>query len=197
MNVAFHLSASRLARRLRSLLAATALLAFAGLLHAQEPVYTNRTTEMRAGPDDAAALLRTLPEKTAVQQLERKGAWTKVQFGDPATREIGWVRMMHLRGGAVVVESQPASSGGLFGSFGRLLGGNKSNGNLRAQNATVGIRGLSPEELTDATPNPAAVAKMKSFRVDKADAERFAREAKIARAEVPELAEAATAGGRK
>ena len=169
------------------------------VLYAQEPLYTNRATEMRAAPDDAAKIVRALPEKSAVQQLQRKGAWTMVQFTTgtdklPA-KETGWVRMMHLRGGVVVVESQSSSGGGFMSNFNRLISGNSGRSSIQAQSATVGIRGLSPEELKTASPDAAALAKMNSYKSEKPEAERFAKEAKLAKADVPELNDAAR--GRK
>ena len=171
------------------------------VLYAQEPLFTNRVTEMRAAPDDAAKIVRTLPEKSAVQQLQRKGAWTMVQFTtgtDKApVKEAGWVRMMHLRGGVVVVEPSSSSGGGFMSGFNRFLSGNSGRSSTKAQSATVGIRGLSPEELKTASPDAAALAKMNSFKAEKSEAERFAKEAKLAKADVPELNDAANAGRRK
>ena len=169
------------------------------VLYAQEPLFTNRATEMRAAPDDAAKVVRALPEKSAVQQLQRKGAWTMVQFttgtDKSPVKETGWIRMMHLRGGVVVVAPQSSSDGGFMSSFNRMLSGNSGRSSTQAQSATVGIRGLSPEELKTASPDAAALAKMNSYKSDKPEAERFAKEAKLAKADVPELNDAAR--GRK
>ena len=184
------------------LAAATCLtLLLSSMAHAQETLLTNRVTEMRLAPDDTANVLRSLPDKTAVKQLERKGAWTRVQVvgadqnaakatgkNSSATQtDTGWVRMMHLRGGVVVIETQPSSSGGgFFAGVNRFLGGTP-RGSTQAQSATVGIRGLSPDELKTATPDEAALAKMNTYKADKPEAERYAKEAKLARADVPEL----------
>ena len=46
--------------------------------------------------------------------------------------------------------------------------------------ATLGIRGLTPEDFKNASPDPAALKKMQSYRADRAGAERFAREARLA-----------------
>ena len=210
---AFNLGLARLAM-LASLLFLTAATTTAAtttiatIAPAQEPLFTNRATDLRASPDDAAKLVRALPAKSSVQQLERRGAWTRVQViegadnvtdkaaAKAAPKETGWVRMMHLRGGVVVVESQPASSGsGFMSGFNRLLSGGSGRSSTQAQSATVGIRGLSPDELKTASPDAAALAKMNSFKSDKPEAERYAKEAKLAQANVPELNDAA--GGRK
>ncbi|HET7670247.1 MAG TPA: hypothetical protein VFK84_07555, partial [Burkholderiales bacterium] len=46
--------------------------------------------------------------------------------------------------------------------------------------ATTGIRGLTPEDLKNASPDMAALARMQSYRADKGSAERFARDGRLA-----------------
>jgi hypothetical protein len=58
-----------------------------------------------------------------------------------------------------------------------LTGGRKTTQTTTI--ATTGIRGLSPEDLKNASPDPAALAKAQSYRADKPAAERFAREGKL------------------
>jgi hypothetical protein len=176
-------------------LAAAILLATLGnTAAAQEQLTTNRATELRANPDDASALLQSLAPQAKVQLLERKGAWSKVK-----TESLtGWVRMMHLRGGVVIEEAAPqqkSGGGGFLSSFNKLLGGSAQT-NQRAQSATVGIRGLSPEELKTATPNAQALADMKALSSTKPDAEKFAKDAKLAKADVPDPLEPAKGARR-
>jgi hypothetical protein len=159
----------------------TALLRFALLVatcfmapaFAQQAPMTNRVTELRAYPDETSNLIRTLPEKTAVQSMERRGAWNRVRVGD----ETGWVRIMHLRGGTVM-ESESSSGGGFFSAFNRLLGGDRSSG--RAQSATVGIRGFSREDVERANFNPGEFDKLKRYQVTESDAQRFAGQGRLA-----------------
>lgn len=165
---------------------------------AQEPLLTNRATELRTGPDDSAALVKQLAERAPVELQERKGAWSRVKSGS----DVGWVRMMHLRGGATVVVDEKSSSGGFFAGFSRLLGGGGSRGNQRAQSATVGIRGITEEDLKNADPNPAAFSMMKSYRASDSDARLLASQGKLAFRSVAYLAQdandaAAAAGGKK
>ena len=163
-----------------------------GTAVAQEVLTTNRGTELRANPDDAAASLQSLQPQSKVQLLERKGAWSRVK----TDTQTGWVRMMHLRGGVMLEESPPQSkSGGFLSGFNRLLGGSQQT-NQRAQSATVGIRGLSPEELQTATPNPQQLAALKSLSSNKSDAERFAKEVPLNKSDVPDPAEAGRGGRR-
>jgi hypothetical protein len=137
---------------------------------AQEQAFTNRATELRSAPDGAVA--KTLGENTEVKVLQRSGGWTQVDAGG----QQGWVRVFHLRFPATATAD---SGGGGLSSLSSALG----FGRQRSQTttiATTGIRGLSPEDLKNASPDPAALAKAQSYRADKATAERFAREGRLA-----------------
>jgi Bacterial SH3 domain len=150
------------------------------LSYAQEVLTTNRATDIRAEPSDSAASLQALNAQTKVTLVQRKGAWTKVK----TDTQTGWVKMMHLRG-AVSVEDAPAQtkSGGFLSGVNRFLGGNQTS-NQRAQSATLGIRGLSPEELKTASPDARQLAAMNANAVSKPDAERFAKEAPLTKTNV-------------
>lgn len=152
--------------------------------HADEPSFTNRSTELRQAPDDSATIVRTLAEKTPTQVMERRGAWSRVKI--ERSNEMGWVRMMHLRGGAVVIESE--SSGGFFAGFNRLLtGGGRTSS--RNQSATVGIRGFSREDVERAQLNPAEFEKLKRYQSSQADADRLATQGRLAFRSVAYLAQ--------
>jgi len=151
---------------------------------ADETSFTNRQTELRQAPDDSATLIRVLAERTPAQILERRGAWSRVKI--EKSSDMGWVRMMHLRGGATVVETE--SSGGFFASFNRLLSGN-SRSNTRGQSATVGIRGFSREDVERAQLNPAEFEKLKRFQASQGDADRLATQGRLAFRRVAYLAQ--------
>jgi Bacterial SH3 domain len=181
-----------------------ALLLLAGLalpVMAQEPLTTNRATEMRSAPDDSATVVKRLPEKTQLQLLERKSAWSRVKSGN----DTGWVRMMHLRGGATVVVDEQTATGSWLARMERLLsgsGGNARSSNQRAQSATVGIRGFSREDVASAELNPAELEKLKRFQASDAAATRLANERRLAFRSVAYLAQDAveaanTQGARK
>jgi hypothetical protein len=161
-----------------------ALLAVPVAVHAQDAVNTNRMTELRASPDDAARLIRTLADKTPVQTLQRRGPWTQVKAGN----DTGWVRMMHLRGGATVVEGERSTGSGFLSGFQRLLAG-ESRGSTRAQGATLGIRGITEEDLRNAEVDVAAFNRMKGLAVADGEARRFALQAKLSMRSVAYLAQ--------
>ena len=151
---------------------------------AQAPVLTNRATELRAAPDDAAKVVQPLSERTEVKVIVRQGAWQQVRVG----ANTGWVRMMHLRGGSSIV-AEEQSSGGFLAAFNRLLSGSdRPRTNQRAQSATVGIRGFSKEDVASAELNPAALEKLKGFQASDTSARRLANERRLAFRSVAYLA---------
>ncbi|MGZ5040669.1 MAG: hypothetical protein ACXWHZ_16335, partial [Usitatibacter sp.] len=142
---------------------------------AQEQAFTNRSTALKDRGAEEARTVATLPEKTAVKVLARAGGWTRVEAGG----QNGYVRVFHLSFPASVETTSSGSAGGSFlsGVTSAFGGGRKEQ---KATIATTGIRGLSPEDLKNASPDPAALAKAQSYRADKPAAERFAREGKLA-----------------
>jgi hypothetical protein len=150
----------------------TILLACASLAAAaQDQAFTNRATELKESASADAKTVAPLPENTSVKVLARQGAWTQVD----AAGKQGWVRVFHLRFPAIV-EASSSSGGGTFAAVGSALFGQKER---KANVATTGIRGLSPEDLKNASPDAEALAKAQTYRADKPAAERFAREGKL------------------
>ena len=168
--------------RVRNFFLAVLLAAFTGLGFAQEQAFTNRSTELKDKGANDGKTIATLPENTAVKVVQRAGGWTRIEGGGQA----GWVRAFHLRFPSTVEQS--SSSGGFLGSIGGGLFGGKTK---QATTATVGIRGLSAEDFKNANPDAGALAKMESFRVDKAGAQAFAREARLASVSINYLMEEA------
>lgn len=158
---------------IRRLLLAVAVWACAAAF-AQDAAFTNRATELkdRAAPD--ARTLSTLAENTEVRVLARAGGWTRVESGG----QSGWVRVFHLRFPASADTATPTSSGGFLSGLSSMIGGRPRT--QQATIATTGIRGLSPEDLKNASPDPQQLRRMQSYRADRAGAERFAREGRLA-----------------
>jgi len=161
-------------------LAFLVLLACACAAWAQEQAFTNRSTELKDRGAAEARTVATLPENTAGKVIARGGGWTHVAAG----AQNGWVRVFHLRFPSTVETSSPSSSGGGFLSgLTSAIGGGRDK-SQQTTIATTGVRGLSPEDLKNASPDAAALAKAQSYRVDKPAAERFAREGKLAAVQV-------------
>jgi hypothetical protein len=154
--------------------ALAALLALAPVAWAQEQAFTNRSTELKDKGASEARTLATLPENTAVKVLQRAGGWTRVEAGG----QNGWVRVFHLRFPASVESGSSSTGGGFLSGVTSALKGGRGSGQSTTI-ATTGVRGLSPEDLKNASPDGAALAKAQSYRSDKPTAERFAREGKL------------------
>jgi Zn-dependent protease with chaperone function len=138
------------------------LLCALALPAAAQQAFTNRSTELKGDGADAK-VLATLPENTEVKVIQRAGGYTKVE----AKGQVGWVRVFHLRFPAVAVTSE--SSGGALSGLSSIIGGRPKSQQAGIQ--TVGVRGLSPEDLKNASPDPAALAKAKTYSSDKPTAE--------------------------
>jgi hypothetical protein len=169
---------------IRHLLAALLLagLSLPGGVLAQEQAFTNRATELKERPAFDARTLMQLPADAPVKVTSRSSGWTQIESGT----QKGWVRVFHLRFPSTVEQS---SSGGGAGGLTSFFGFGSRKGPETSKVATIGIRGLTPEDFKNAGADPAALKKLQSYRSDKAGAERFAREAKLVPASVAYVAE--------
>lgn len=151
------------------------LLLFLGLAapaFAQGQAFTNRATELKEQAAPESKTVSSLAENTEVKVIQRAGGWTRVESGGKS----GWVRVFHLRFPATTTTD--SSGGGFLSGLSSAIGGKPRTQQAGIQ--TVGVRGLSPEELKNASPDAEALKRMQSYRADKPAAERFAREGKLA-----------------
>lgn len=154
-----------------ALVALAALAAWPAM--AQGQAFTNRTTDLKEQASAESRTLASLPQNSEVKVLARGGGWTRVESGGQA----GWVRVFHLRFPATAA-TESSSGGGVLSGLASALGGGRQRGQ-QAGIQTVGVRGLSSEELKNASPDTEALRRMQSFRADRPAAERFAREGKL------------------
>ena len=143
------------------------LLLLLPLIAAAEPASVIREVEMKQAPATDAATLATLPENTAVDALERKGGWTRVK----TSAGEGWVRMLSLRLGGATTPKPGAS--GLTQAF------NVARSGTSGTQTTTGVRGLDAEQIANAQPNPAELAKLEKFAADRDAATSFATQGKL------------------
>lgn len=139
---------------------------------AQSVGTTNRATELKADPRAESATVANLPRDTAIVDIGRSSGWIRVQTGDKKT---GWVRSFHVSMKGNISES--SSSGGFLSGLSSLFAPVRREPPKTI--STVGIRGLSEEEMKNAKPNPAEFNKMKSYAVSKADAQAAAQRARL------------------
>lgn len=142
------------------LLAAVPLAAFA------DSGTVTRTSQVLAAPYSDAEARGTLEANEGVEIVERQGGWYHVRAEDGRD---GWLRLSSIRLGAAKEEEE---SGGFWASLFSFTG----RSGTRTASATTGIRGLSEEEIKDATPNPEAVEGLARFAPDENEARSFAGE---------------------
>ena len=130
--------------------AAAALLALCMPLSAQQPptAYVATATDLKREPSRTAETLESLAPNTPVTSIKRQGSWVQVQHGE----NVGWVRMLVVRSGTP--GAQRKGEGGLSRLFNIARSG--SSGAV----TTTGVRGLDKEQIKNATPNPAELAKI-------------------------------------
>jgi hypothetical protein len=145
----------------------------AAVAHAQGQAFTNRATDLKEQGSDQARTLGSLRENTEVKVLQRAGGWTRVEVGG----QSGWVKVFHLRFPATAA-TESSGGGGFLSGLSSAIGGRPRTQQAGIQ--TVGVRGLSPEELKNASPDGEALKRMQSYAADNNAAERFAREGKLA-----------------
>jgi len=140
------------------------------LLGHAEPATVIRATELKSEPATDASTVAQLPENTAVEALDRQGGWTRVK----APSGEGWVRMLSLRYGG------PARQGdtGVSQLF------NVARTGTSGTQVTTGVRGLDEEQLANARPNLAELARMKSFAAGREAAAGFAAKGQLSPSKV-------------
>ena len=144
-----------------------------------------RDTDLRERPSPLASVVANAHAEAELEVLERRGYWLQVKLLESG--DEGWVRSIRVRyqarRAAPSAGSQENKSGRFFSSLARgataLVGGNASSSSRKTETTTIGIRGLSAEELTAAKPDPSAVQRMSGNRTTAVQAEAFAKAADL------------------
>jgi hypothetical protein len=144
-----------------------ALLLFVPILALAEAGTVIRATDLKQEPASDSATVAALAEQTAVEVLERKSGWIRVK----AASGEGWVRMLALRLGGATTPKPGAS--GLSQMF------NVARTGTSGTQVTTGVRGLDAEQIANAQPNPAELAKLEKFAADRDAAAGFATQGKL------------------
>lgn len=143
-----------------------------------------RATQLVAEPYADATSRGVLRGDSVVDILERDGGWYRVKTND---RREGWVRLSNVRLGEAAEEEE----GGFWASVFSFTGRSET----RTASATTGIRGLSEEEIRDATPDNAAVMRLAQFAPDDTETRQFAADIGLKSRDVKPLPEKAPAKG--
>jgi len=136
---------------------------------------------LRIAPSGASASSLRLAKGTTVEVIRRQGAWLEVRVKSSGSE--GWVKQVSVVAvGGTAAPPRKKKSEGFFANLARgvsrLMGGSPDPPEEQGS-VTVGIRGLAPEDLVSAIPNPKELHKMESYRADRDQAFRFAGEERL------------------
>lgn len=137
-------------------LATLLLLASTDAALAAEKATIARDTELRSKALGDAAVVQALKAGTPVTINTRSGAWAQVSGSDGKT---GYVRLLNLRS----VSTQKGDSG--VGALANVFRTGSSG-----RSVATGVKGMSEEQLTGATPSPEQAEKLSTLRVSEKDA---------------------------
>jgi hypothetical protein len=116
-----------------------------------------RADELKAMPFIDAATAAKVPANQPVTIVSRKGGWIEVR----ANGQTGWLRMLNVR---LAAGSSPAQGQAQVRSASLLRTGSSG------KTVTTGIKGLGEEDLQNASPDPAQLAKLGDFSVAASEA---------------------------
>lgn len=139
-------------------------------------------TDLKSEPFADAKTLAMLQSNSTVGVLKRQGGWMQVK---PVSAVEGWVKMTAIKlggpGGAAKGDS------GMTALWNAAAQGRSGNTGVTV---ATGIRGLTPEDMKNATPSPEGVKKLDSFAATKSQAESAAMSAKLSRQNVDYIVDA-------
>lgn len=162
-------------RPLTAITIATLLALSGATTWSQEAMLTKRPTALRDAPAATAATLANLPAQSAITRLPaRQGPWVQVRT---AAGVSGWVHLFDVASASEQGTVATTATGALRGLTNFFNRGNTAA--PTTPTATVGIRGLSAEDLSSAQPNMAALAQAEGQRQDANQARKFAADAKL------------------
>jgi len=138
-----------------------------------DPGIIVRNSEVKTEPTSDATTTSTLKLGNRVEVSKLSGRWARVRHPDA---EQGWIPAANVR---ISMAGKKSGGGGaakgLFrGITGVVTGAGSSQD--QGESATVGVRGLQPEDIADSVPNPAERLKLDEYRASPDAAERYARE---------------------
>jgi len=143
-----------------------------------EPVTLVRETALRAEPSLFAASVVTVAKGASGESIGKSGIWVQVKTPEGT----GWVFTFNLRYGGARTAGSGAAEAAAAGRF--------VSARPRTQVvSTIGIRGLSEEDLQNATFNGTEMARLKSLSASNRDGEQHARAVGLQAVRIDELEE--------
>ena len=154
-------------------------LGFASVITSQayaqsDTLVMKRQAELRQLPAETAASLGVLTAQSPVTRLPaRQGAWIQVKSAAGTT---GWVHMFDVSNSSQPSAAASTTTGALRGLTNFFNRGSAQNAGPTTATSTVGIRGLTGEDIANAQPDLNALAQAEGLRQDESQARRFAAE---------------------
>lgn len=158
----------------RQALVAAVFACLAAGAHAESATVLKKT-EVRATPAAAADVVAELKAKETVEIAARQGAWANVKTSSGVD---GWTRILNL---------STSSPSGARGSGSADLGALFATGSNGATSTTA-AKGLSPNDLMQASPDATQLAKLDGYASNAGDAGSFAAQAPVTAQKIPYLA---------
>lgn len=139
-----------------------------GYTQAQEHALTVRATDLKAQPFSDAATIAKLVENLKVEVVGRKVSWMEIK----TPSNSGWVKMLSLR-----FESGSAPTKSDAGTLKSLY--NLATTGSSGSTVSTDARGLDEYKLSNPSPNPRAFEMIRSYALNRQDAEKFAKAEKL------------------
>ena len=160
-----------------------------------DTLVTKRVALLREEPSESSRSLQTLPLRSPVLRLgDKQGPWIKVRLDDASQ---GWVHMFDVTLPESASNAGSTGTGILRSVTGFFNRGSTQSRNSNVATSTIGIRGLTAQDIASATPNPQALQQAESFRLDAGQANQFASSARLSRKFVNALPTPATTSDDK
>lgn len=134
-------------------------------------------TSLYQTPSIQAVKLQKIVAGTPVYLVRQVGSWKQISV--KADNSSGWVRSYQVRSGDIRVTTEKQESGGFFGTLANLsrkasgLFSSERKGYSYQRTATIGVRGLSEEQIKNAQADYAELEKLESFRSSKKLSKQF------------------------
>lgn len=147
-------------------------------------------SELYQRPSIQSSKIMSVKAGTPVTVESRLGGWKKISVGKKHT---GWIRSYKVRTGTLQVSQKEQKSGGFFAGLASLsrkasglFSSNKKDYSFQ-RTATIGVRGLSEEQIKNAKPDLLQLQKMETFRSNKSASRSYARLGKLVAAKIPHM----------
>jgi hypothetical protein len=148
------------------------------IAYAQSATIISDTALYQSPRVTSSKIAASITAGTPVTIHSRLGGWKKIS---DVNGSEGWVRSYKVRSGAIVITEKEQNSNGFFSGLANLS--RKASGLFSSEKkdysfqrtATIGVRGLSEEQIKNAKPDMKQLNKMESYSSNKKSAHHYAR----------------------